>query len=135
LVLVKTQSLSLTVLLCLYVIFAFSINPFMNDFIGMSIEVTDQNNEGVFSSLSRNFEQTVQEINSGDEKSTTSTSTSTDSSSNSGDEKSTTSTSTSTDSSSNSGDEKSSPSNSIGSNSTATGDLEKKNQTDVNQQK
>ena len=116
LVLVKTQSLSLTVLLCLYVIFAFSINPFMNDFIGMSIEVTDQNNEGVFSSLSRNFEQTVQEINSGDEKSTTSTS-------------------TSTDSSSNSGDEKSSPSNSIGSNSTATGDLEKKNQTDVNQQK
>ena len=97
LVLVKTQSLSLTVLLCLYVIFAFSINPFMNDFIGMSIEVTDQNNEGVFSSLSRNFEQTVQEINSGDEKS--------------------------------------SPSNSIGSNSTATGDLEKKNQTDVNQQK
>ena len=115
-VLIKTQSLSLTVLLYLYVIFAFSINPFMNDFIGMSIEVTDQNNEGVFSSLSRNFEQTVQEINSGDEKSTTSTS-------------------TSTDSSSNSGDEKSSPSNSIGSNSTATGDLEKKNQTDVNQQK
>ena len=96
LVLVKTQSLSLTVLLCLYVIFAFSINPFMNDFIGMSIEVTDQNNEGVFSSLSRNFEQTVQEINSGDEKR--------------------------------------SPSNSIGSNSTATGDLEKKNQTDVNRQ-
>ena len=71
---VKTQSLSLAVLLCFYVIFAFSINPFMNDFLGMSFEVTDQNNEGVFSSLSRNFEQTVEEINSADEKSTTSTS-------------------------------------------------------------
>ena len=113
---VKTQSLSLAVLLCFYVIFVFSITPFMTNFPGMSFEVTDQTNEGVFSSLSRNFEQTVEEINSGDEKSTTSTS-------------------TSTDSSSNSGDEKSSPSNSIGSNSTATGDLEKKNQTDVNQQK
>ena len=71
----KTQSLSLAVLLCFYVIFAFSINPFMNDFLGMSVEVTDQNNEGVFSSLSRNFEQTVEEINSADKESTTSTST------------------------------------------------------------
>ena len=53
----------------------------------MSIEVTDQKNEGVFSSLSRNFDQTVEEINSADEKSTSSTS-STDSS-NSADEKST----------------------------------------------
>ena len=71
---VKTQSLSLAVLLCFYVIFAFSINPFMNDFLGMSVEVTDQNNEGVFSSLSRNFEQTVEEINSADEREHTSTS-------------------------------------------------------------
>ena len=46
-----------------------------------------QKNEGVFSSLSRNFDQTVEEINSADEKSTSSTS-STDSS-NSADEKST----------------------------------------------
>ena len=67
---VKAQSLSLAVLLCFYVIFAFSINPFMDDFLGMSIEVTDQKNEGVFSSLSRNFDQTVEEINSADEKST-----------------------------------------------------------------
>ena len=59
----------------------------MDDFLGMSIEVTDQKNEGVFSSLSRNFDQTVEEINSADEKSTSSTS-STDSS-NSADEKST----------------------------------------------
>ena len=73
----------------------------MDDFLGMSIEVTDQNNEGVFSSLSRNFDQTVEEINSADEKSTTSTSTD---SSNSADEKSTSSTSTD---SSNSADEKS----------------------------
>ena len=62
----------------------------MDDFLGMSIEVTDQKNEGVFSSLSRNFDQTVEEINSADEKSTSSTS-STDSS-NSADEKSTSST-------------------------------------------
>jgi hypothetical protein len=69
---VKTQSLSLAVLLCFYVIFVFSINPFMTNFPGMSFEVTDQNNEGVFSSLSRNFEQTVEDINNADEKSTTS---------------------------------------------------------------
>ena len=135
---VKTQSLSLAVLLCFYVIFAFSINPFMDDFLGMSIEVTDQNNEGVFSSLSRNFEQTVEEINSADEKSTTSTSTD---SSNTADEKSTTSTSTSTDSS-NTADEKSTASdvpiaafessNLISSNSTTTDDLGKNNQTDFN---
>ena len=43
----------------------------MTNFPGMSFEVTDQNNEGVFSSLSRNFEQTVEEINNADEKSTT----------------------------------------------------------------
>ena len=63
---VKTQSLSLVVLLCFYVIFVFSITPFMTNFPGMSFEVTDQNNEGVFSSLSRNFEQTVEEINNAD---------------------------------------------------------------------
>ena len=120
-VLVKTQSLLLTVLLCLYVIFAFSINPFMNDFIGMSIEVTDQNNEGVFSSLSRNFEQTVEEINNADEKSTTSTSpsSSTDSSNNA-DEKST---------ASNVPIAASESSNLISSNSTTSDDLEKNNET------
>ena len=32
----------------------------------MSYEVTDQNNEGVFSSLSRNFDKTLEEINSED---------------------------------------------------------------------
>jgi hypothetical protein len=132
---VKAQRLSLAVLLCFYVIFAFSINPFMDDFLGTSIEVTDQKNEGVFSSLSRNFDQTVEEINSADEKSTSSTS-STDS--NSADEKSTSSTS-STDSS-NSADEKSTASNVpiaaiessnlISSNSTTTHDLGKNNQTD-----
>ncbi len=71
---VRTNSLSLAVLLCFYVIFAFSISPLMDDFLGMSIEVTDQNNEGVFSSLSRNFEQTIEEINSADEKSSSSSS-------------------------------------------------------------
>ena len=122
----------------------------MDDFLGMSIEVTDQKNEGVFSSLSRNFDQTVEEINSADEKSTSSTS-STDSS-NSADEKSTSNPQPtpltvlmkrahphSTDSS-NSADEKSTASNVpiaaiessnlISSNSTTTDDLGKNNQTD-----
>ncbi|TVP39808.1 hypothetical protein [Candidatus Nitrosocosmicus arcticus] len=132
----KISEVSLAVLFCFYTILIFSINPFLDEFHGMSYEVTDQNEEGVFSSLSRNFEQTIEEIKSGDEKSTTSTSTDT---SNSGDEKSTTSTSTDT---SNSGDEKSStadvpitasePSNPISTNSTKTDDLAKKNQSDFN---
>jgi hypothetical protein len=117
---VKIQNLSLAVLLCFYVIFAFSINPFMDDFPGMSIEVTDQNNEGVFSSLSRNFEQTIEEINTADEKNPTSTSTSTDSS-NTDDEKITASDVPAA---------TSEPSNLISSNSTTTDDLGKKNQTD-----
>ena len=117
---VKIQSLSLAVLLCFYVIFAFSINPFMDDLPGLSIEVTDQNNEGVFSSLSRNFEQTIEEINTADEKNPTSTSTSTDSS-NTDDEKITASDVPASTSES---------SNLISSNSTTTDDLGKKNQTD-----
>lgn len=115
---VKTRSLSLTVLLCFYVIFAFSINPYLDNFPGMSFEVTDQNNEGVFSSLSRNFEQTVEEINSADEKSTTSTSTD---SSNSADEKST---------ASNVPISAIESSNLISRNSTTTGDLGTNNETD-----
>ena len=139
---VRTHSLSLAVLLCFYVIFAFSINPLLDDFLGMSIEVTDQNNEGVFSSLSRNFEQTIEEINSADEKSTSSSS---DSSSNSANEKSTSSSSsssTTSDSSSNSADEKSTTSkapiaasessNQASNNSTKADDLGKNNQTDPN---
>ncbi len=91
----------------------------MDDFLGMSIEVTDQKNEGVFSSLSRNFDQTVEEINSADEKSTSSTS-STDSS-NSADEKSIVS---------NVPIAAFESSNLISSNSTTTDDLGKNNQTD-----
>lgn len=45
----------------------------MYDFPGTSYEVTGQNNEGVFSSLSRNFEQTIEEINSEDKKNTATT--------------------------------------------------------------
>ena len=120
---VKTQSLSLAVLLCFYVIFVFSITPFMTNFPGMSFEVTDQTNEGVFSSLSRNFEQTVEEINNADEKSTTSTSSSPSSStdsSNNADEKST---------ASNVPIAASESSNLISSNSTTSDDLEKNNET------
>ena len=129
-VIVKTKTVTLAVLLCFYAIFVFSINPTIDEFAGMSLEVTDQNDGGVFSSLSRNFEQTIEEINAGDEKR--------DSSSNT-DEKSRSSTSTD---SSSSGDEKSITSNVptmtpessdlASSNSTTNDDLEKKNQTDFN---
>ncbi len=67
----KFINISLAVILCFNSMFVFSINPFMYDFPGTSFEVTGQNNEGVFSSLSRNFEQTIEEINSADEKSNT----------------------------------------------------------------
>ena len=43
-----------------------------NNTLIMSYEVTDQNNEGVFSSLSRNFDKTLEEINN-DDKSESST--------------------------------------------------------------
>ena len=95
----------------------------MDDFLGMSIEVTDQNNEGVFSSLSRNFEQTIEEINSADEKSTSSSSSPSDSSSNSADEKSTASKAPIAASES---------SNLASNNSTKVNDFVKKNQTDPN---
>ena len=57
----------------LAVMFVFSVNPFMYDFPETSYEVTGQNNEGVFSSLSRNFEQTIEEINREDKKNTATT--------------------------------------------------------------
>ncbi len=129
-VIVKAKTISLAVLLCFYTIFVFSINPSIDEFAGMSLEVTDQNDEGVFSSLSRNFEQTIEEINTGDEKG--------DSSSSS--EKESTS-STSTDSTSNVGERgttsdipitTSDPSNPISNNSTTNDDLENNNQTNFN---
>jgi hypothetical protein len=121
-VIVKPETVSLVVLLFFTAFFIFSINKSIDEFAGMSLEVTDQNDEGVFSSLSRNFEQTIKEINTGDENNTSSTSTD---SSNSGDEKSTTTdvppaTSESSDL--------------ISSNSTTNDDVEKKNQTDSNMQ-
>ena len=69
----KINNVSLAVIFCFYTLFVFSTNPFMVDFPGTSYEVTDQNNVGVFSSLSRNFEQTIEEINSADEKNTATT--------------------------------------------------------------
>ncbi len=129
-VIVKTKTVSLAVLLCFYAIFVFSINPSIDEFAGMSLEVTNQNDGGVFSSLSRNFEQTIEEINAGDEKSDSSINT---------DEKSRSSTATE---SSSSGNEKSITSNIptattessdlVSSNSTTNDDLEKKNQTGLN---
>jgi len=108
----------------------------MDDFLGMSIEVTDQNNEGVFSSLSRNFDQTVEEINSADEESTTSSSSD---SSNNANEESTTS--SSSDSSNNANEESTASdvpvaafesSNLINSNSTTADNLGINNRTDFN---
>lgn len=43
---------------------------FVNQFPVISYEVTDQNNEGLFSSLSRNFDKTLKSINSGDNSET-----------------------------------------------------------------
>lgn len=119
-VIVKTKTVSLAVLLCFYAIFVFSINPSIDEFSGMSLEVTDQNDGGVFSSLSRNFEQTIEEINTGDEKSLSSTATD---SSSSGNEKSTTSDVPTATSES---------SDLISRNSTTNDDMEKINQTDFN---
>ena len=42
------------------------ITSFVNPFPAISYEVTNQNNEGIFSSLSRNFDKTLEHINSGD---------------------------------------------------------------------
>jgi len=111
-----TKTASLAVLLCFYTIFVFSIHPSFDEFAGMSLEVTDQNQEGVFSSLSRNFEQTIEEINTGDKEG--------DSSSNA-DEKST---------SSDVPIATSESANLISSNSTTNDGLEKKNQTDFSNQ-
>ncbi|CAN5648908.1 hypothetical protein BH23THE1_BH23THE1_29730 [soil metagenome] len=119
-VIVKPKTVSIAVLLCFYAIFVFSVNQSIDEFAGMSLEVTDQKDEGVFSSLSRNFEQTIEEINTGDEENASSTSADYSSS---GDEKSTTfDVPTAT----------SESSDLISSNSTTNDDLEKKNQTDSN---
>lgn len=69
----KIFTVSLAVIFCFYAMFVFSINLFMSDFPGPSFEILGQNNEGIFSSLSRNFEQTIEEINSADEKNTATT--------------------------------------------------------------
>ncbi len=69
----KIFTVSLAVIFCFYAMFVFSINLFMYDFPGPSFEILGQNNEGIFSSLSRNFEQTIEEINSADEKNTATT--------------------------------------------------------------
>ena len=69
----KIFTVSLAVIFCFYAMFVFSINLFRYDFPGPSFEILGQNNEGVFSSLSRNFEQTIEEINSADEKNTATT--------------------------------------------------------------
>jgi hypothetical protein len=73
LVQLKIFTVSLAVIFCFYAMFVFSINLFMYDFPGPSFEILGQNNEGIFSSLSRNFEQTIEEINSADEKNTATT--------------------------------------------------------------
>lgn len=46
------------------------ITSFVNQFPSISYEVTDQNSEGIFSSLSRNFDKTLEHINSGDNTAT-----------------------------------------------------------------
>ena len=117
----KIFTVSLAVIFCFYAMFVFSINLFMYDFPGPSFEIQGQNNEGVFSSLSRNFEQTIEEINSADEKNTATTQ-SGSSNTDDGEDSSTVDVSDTTDESS------SLDSN----NSTTTEDFSNKNQSSLN---
>ena len=55
----------ITVFLCMFTFFTISYTSFIHSTI-LSYEVTDQNSEGVFSSLSRSFDETLDEINKND---------------------------------------------------------------------
>jgi hypothetical protein len=71
---VSPANTCIKILLSLSILLSFTITFFVNQFPGNSYEVTDQNNEGIFSSLSRNFDKTIADIND-DDKSDSSTST------------------------------------------------------------
>lgn len=58
-----------TIVLGLYLAFNFTFNPYFLISPNLSFETTDHNSSDVFSSLSRNFEKTVDKINN-DENST-----------------------------------------------------------------
>ena len=60
---VSPANTCIKILLSLTILFSFTITFFVNQFPGNSYEVTDQNNEGIFSSLSRNFDKTIADIN------------------------------------------------------------------------
>jgi hypothetical protein len=121
LVQLKIFTVSIAVIFCFYAMYVFSINLFMSDFPGSSFEILGQNNEGIFSSLSRNFEQTIEEINSADEKNTATTQSG---SSNTDDEDS---------SSTVDGPDTTDESSSLdGNNSTTTEDFSNKNQSSLN---
>ena len=59
----------ITVFLCMFTFFTISYTSFNHSTI-LSYEVTDQNSEGVFSSLSRSFDETLDEINNNDNDAT-----------------------------------------------------------------
>ena len=57
---------SIRIVLSVTVMIPLIITSFVNQFPGISYEVTDQSSEGIFSSLSRNFDKTLENINSAD---------------------------------------------------------------------
>lgn len=71
---VSPANTCIKILLSLSILFSFTITFFVNQFPGNSYEVTDQNNEGIFSSLSRNFDKTIADINADDKSDSSATS-------------------------------------------------------------
>ena len=67
----KIFTISLGIILSCCITFNINYNPHWNNFLTLSFEVTDQKNEGIFSSLSRDFEKTIEEINNDEGSSNT----------------------------------------------------------------
>ncbi|MDR4491163.1 MAG: hypothetical protein R2685_09725 [Candidatus Nitrosocosmicus sp.] len=61
---------SIRILLSIAILISLIMACFVNQFPVISYEVTNQNNEGLFSSLSRNFDKTLESISPGDNSET-----------------------------------------------------------------
>jgi len=57
---------SIRIVLSVTVMIPLIIASFLNQFPSFSYEITDQGSQGIFSSLSRNFDKTLENINSAD---------------------------------------------------------------------
>ena len=67
----KIFTISIGIILGFCITFNINYNPYWNNFLSLSFEVTEQKDEGIFSSLSRNFEKTIEEINNDEGSSNT----------------------------------------------------------------